>query len=475
MLVPQCYPRSEIGFCDMTKVKRVLITLQGELMSHLLFHYRLVRTTMKRVKSLKMMVEVPERRSRHLNLLALAKRKWAMHDATQRVLAMPVQHAELSNRSDFSLAPFRRASDRRAVWQLISTFLPIALLWACLRVLWRSQGLSTLLMAPVLALLVLFYGRSLGLMHDCGHGSMFRSRLVNRTVGFLLGIANGIPLYPWFIPVKNGTRANAFHQQHNGTKSHAFHHLHNGNWDRYRGPAPLLTVQQFLQLSPQRQQLYRWSRHPLMLFPGGFFYLVVRSRLLLVLGLGEWLSAMATAVRNEGLVALLSLYQRSLAFESKHWCSRDEFIDILTNTLCVLLSWWIIGGWLGYDLFWISYSFVMTCSGAILIGIFFVQHIFPDAYAHGSKDWSYHKGAMEGTSNLILPKILNWFTVDIAFHSIHHLCDRIPNYRLRECHKANQHLLADCTYLRLSDLPRCFKLILWDSDKQELVSIAELC
>lgn len=385
-----------------------------------------------------------------------------------------MQHEQLSNRSDFSLAPFRRADDGRAIWQLISTFLPIALLWACLPLLWRSQGLPTLLMAPVLALLVLFYGRSLGLMHDCGHCSMFRSRIINRIVGFMLSIVNGIPLYPWFIPVQNGTRANAFHHLHNGTKSHAFHHLHNGNWERYRGPAPLLTVQQFTELSPQQQQRYSWSRHPLMLFPGGFFYLIVRSRLLLVLGLWEWLSAMAATVRREGIIALLSVYPSTLAFKSKHWCSSEEFLDILANTLCVLLSWWLIGRWVGHGLFWISYSLVMACSGAILIGIFFVQHIFPDAYAHGSKDWSYYKGALEGSSNLLLPNVLNWFTVDIAFHSIHHLCERIPNYRLRECHRANEHLLVDSTYLRLRDLPSCFKLILWDSVKQKLVAIAEL-
>jgi omega-6 fatty acid desaturase (delta-12 desaturase) len=115
----------------------------------------------------------------------------------------------------------------------------------------------------------------------------------------------------------------------------------------------------------------------------------------------------------------------------------------------------------------------MTCSAAIFICIFFVQHNFPDSYAHRTNDWSYFKGAIEGSSNLILPPILHWFSADIAFHSIHHLCERIPNYRLRACHEANQHLLKDCAYLRLSDLPRCFNLILWDSGQQRLVSMAE--
>ena len=73
----------------------------------------------------------------------------------------------------------------------------------------------------------------------------------------------------------------------------------------------------------------------------------------------------------------------------------------------------------------------------------------------------------------MLPEVLNWFTADIAFHSVHHLCERIPNYRLRECHRLHADLLKGCTYLSLRDIPRCFDLILWDSDAEELVSIDE--
>ena len=385
-----------------------------------------------------------------------------------------MQPAQLNKRSDFALAPFRQADDGKALWQLLTTVLPLALLWASLPWLCQSQGIQTLLIVPVLVLLVLFHGRSLGLIHDCGHGSLFHSRAINRIVGFLLCSISGIPLHPWAFPQHDGFRSLAFHRSHHRTRSHSFHHLHNGNWDRYRGPAPLLTVQQFRQLSPRRQKLYCLSRHPLMLFPGGFFYLVVRSRLQLIQGLWQWIHAMWEAIRTDGFTALSSIGRRTLAFESDHWSSTNEFLDLLANTLCVIGVWWLMACWLGSGLFWISYSLVMSCAGALLIGIFYVQHIFPEAYAHGNQNWSYFKGALKGSSNLVLPRVLNWFTVDIAFHTIHHLCERIPNYRLRECHRANQHLLADCTYLRLRDLPQCFQLILWDSVAQKLVSINEL-
>ena len=70
-----------------------------------------------------------------------------------------------------------------------------------------------------------------------------------------------------------------------------------------------------------------------------------------------------------------------------------------------------------------------------------------------------------------MPALLNWFSADIAYHSIHHLCERIPNYRLKECHQRHSHLLASCHYLSLRDIPRCFDLILWDSNQRRLVSI----
>ena len=41
MMFPLAYQPGEIGFCDLTKVKRVEITLRGVPFPHLLFNYRL--------------------------------------------------------------------------------------------------------------------------------------------------------------------------------------------------------------------------------------------------------------------------------------------------------------------------------------------------------------------------------------------------------------------------------------------------
>ena len=153
-----------------------------------------------------------------------------------------------------------------------NTLLPYALLWAA--GVWCLEH-RPLLVIPVLALQVLFLARCFSLMHDCGHDVLFRSRRANRWVGFALGVVAGIPQLPW-------------------SRGHAFHHRHNGDWQKYRGPSALISTDAFALLSPAQQRRYRWLRHPLMLFPGGFFYLVIKPRLALLLGIRDlipWLIA----------------------------------------------------------------------------------------------------------------------------------------------------------------------------------------
>jgi omega-6 fatty acid desaturase (delta-12 desaturase) len=79
---------------------------------------------------------------------------------------------------------------------------------------------------------------------------------------------------------------------------------------------------------------------------------------------------------------------------------------------------------------------------------------------------------LEGTSDLDLPPLLHWFTADIGCHAMHHLCDAIPNYRLRAAHERNAALLTGVRRLRLADIPGCFRYILWDPTAGRLATIA---
>ena len=352
-------------------------------------------------------------------------------------------------RSDFVLAPYIRSDDRRATWQIINTLVPYGLLWVLVV---QAARHSPWLTPPLLVLMVLFSGRCFSLMHDCGHQSLFRSKAVNRWVGFLLGVVNAIPQYPW-------------------SRGHAFHHKHNGNWDLYSGPSALVSTETFLAMAPLEQGFYQFLRHPLMLFPGGFFYLVIKPRVALLLGILHFSNHAARSWWNKpglDVSAIVGSYQ------PKHWYTNLEFQDLLLNNLCVVGSWILLSHFIGAGLFWILYSIVMACSAALFICIFFVQHNFESSYAHRTEGWNSLTGAIDGTSYLKLPAILNWFTADIGYHNIHHLCSRIPNYHLKACHQRNAALLGRATILTPQQIPDCFQFILWDRANDRLQSVAQV-
>lgn len=351
-------------------------------------------------------------------------------------------------RSDFDLKPFISSSNWVGCWQILNTVLPYGLLW------WAAVSClqhGSWLVVPAIALMVLFLARCFSLMHDCGHHSLFRDRTANRWVGFALGVIAGIPQLPW-------------------SRGHAFHHRHNGNWEKYKGPSALVSVKDYENLSPRRQQLYRLLRHPLMLIPGGFFYLVIKPRVELLAGAAGLLQHCVGQLRESSgmdLAAMLSTHR------SRWWHSPEEGRDLLLNNLCVVASWMALSRLMGAGTFWLIYAPVMACGAAVFICIFFIQHNFPGSYAHSSTDWNAFNGTMEGTSDLQLPSVLNWFSADIGCHAIHHLCEAIPNYNLQACQQRNAHLLKRVKRLELRDIPSCFDYILWDEQAGRLATVAE--
>ncbi|HEY9599478.1 MAG TPA: fatty acid desaturase [Cyanophyceae cyanobacterium] len=350
-------------------------------------------------------------------------------------------------KSDFVLTPYMKSNNLRATYQLLSTVVPYVLLWV-LAV--KAASVSLWLLPPIMVLITLFSGRCFSLMHDCGHYSLFTSKRVNRVVGFILGVINAIPQYPW-------------------SRGHAYHHKTNGDWERYRGPSALISTEEFAKLSPSAQRWYEILRHPLMLFPGGFFYLAIKPRLALIRGTYDFVGHLLTCLKQDlgmGLAEIISSYK------SRHWYTAAEFWDLLFNNICVVGGWIFLGYWLGFGFFLSVYSITLTFSAAIFICIFFVQHNFDGSYAHKTEGWDYLLGAIEGSSYLELPLVFKWFSADIGYHNIHHLSERIPNYNLEACHNQNVHLLNPAKTLRMRDIPDCFKFILWDSASNRLVSIA---
>ena len=165
------------------------------------------------------------------------------------------------NRSDFLIKPFLKRNNIKAFYQIISTISPIISIWLIVHQIIIQPFpllMKLFLLVPSIVLLTLFSSRTFSLMHDCGHNSLFTKRKLNRFFGFLLGLVNGIPQKSWSI-------------------DHAFHHRNNGNWEIYKGPIDVLSLKDYESLTKREQIFYKVRRNWIMLFPGGFFYLILRT------------------------------------------------------------------------------------------------------------------------------------------------------------------------------------------------------
>ena len=72
------------------------------------------------------------------------------------------------------------------------------------------------------------------------------------------------------------------------------------------------------------------------------------------------------------------------------------------------------------------------------------------------------------SSHFDLPPLLRWFTANIGIRHVHHLCSRIPSYRLNEVLHDNP-ALRSINRLTLRHSFQCFRLALWDEDNKRMV------
>jgi omega-6 fatty acid desaturase (delta-12 desaturase) len=101
--------------------------------------------------------------------------------------------------------------------------------------------------------------------------------------------------------------------------------------------------------------------------------------------------------------------------------------------------------------------------------LFYVQHQFEEVFWDRNKEWDYKTAAIEGSSFLKLPAILQWFTGNIGFHHVHHLSSKIPNYNLERCHYEND-LFKHVKPITLLSSFKTLKLRLWDETSRRMIS-----
>ncbi len=346
------------------------------------------------------------------------------------------------------ISRYARPDDATGLFQVLVTLVFYSIAWWL--AVWCARVAPWLAAGPTL-LLALLTLRAFALMHDCGHGSLFRSQWLNRSVGFLMGVMSGMPQFVW--------------AQH-----HNFHHAHNGDWEKYRGPYTTLSVGEYSSLSRVQRRMYRGKCSVLAAPLAGFIYLIFNPRYTWIKGSAGLVIYM---IRQKMRRPDLSLGCHATQYKTPYWKSMREYRHMLWNNL-VLLSIWAAMCWaVGPAIFFPVYLVSVSLAGAIGIVLFTVQHNFEHSYASDSRRWDVDAAALSGTSYLVLPRWLNWFTVDIGYHHVHHLSAAIPNYRLAECHADYQGLFGDVRRLRLSDVLGSLSCILWDTGAQRIISLAE--
>jgi omega-6 fatty acid desaturase (delta-12 desaturase) len=315
------------------------------------------------------------------------------------------------------VARYQTPSVKRAVWQLVTTIVPLLGVFALMD--WSlsvSYWLTLALAVPAAGLAI----RTFIIMHDCGHGSFLPSRLWNDIVGWVTGILTAVPYAHW-------------------RREHAIHHANSGHLDgRGTGDITTLTVREYLALSRFGRLRYRLYRNPLVLLVFGPAYLFVKHRWpsRKVAGKREVVNVLGTNVALAGMITALSLL---IGFR--------EFL-----------------------LIWVP---ILLLSGSAGVWLFYVQHQFEDAYWRGEGEWDYATAAVMGSSYFRLPKVVQWFTGNIGFHHVHHLSPRIPNYRLEHCHRENPELQR-VTTLTLRQSIRTLGLKLWDEESGRMVGFRDL-
>ena len=338
--------------------------------------------------------------------------------ANVRTAACPLLASDVRSWTQI-LTRYREPNHVRSTVEIVITFVPLAALWA---LAWAALHfgywwLSLILTVPAAGFLV----RLFMIQHDCGHGSFFRHRPANDWVGRVIGVVTLTPYDFW-------------------RRTHAMHHAGSGHLERRGiGDVDTLTVHEYLLLCFWGRLRYRAYRNPLVMFGIGPAYLfILRNRLpfgLLFSGWQPWLSTMAT---NVGIAAVAG--------------------GLI----------WFIGVWP----FLLVQLPIILLAGSVGVWLFYVQHQFEMTFWAHEGGWNFEEAALHGSSHYDLPGILRWFTANIGVHHVHHLCSRIPYYRLPRVLRDHPELRG-VNRLTLLQSFQCVRLVLWDESWRRLISFRE--
>jgi len=337
-------------------------------------------------------------------------------DKAPAVAASPIDARVWTQR----LLRYREPSTWRSITEIAVSAGPLVALWVTMWLSYRYGfwWLTLILSVPAAGFLV----RLFMIQHDCGHGSFFRQKIANDWIGRALGVLTCTPYDFW-------------------RRSHAIHHATAGNLERRGiGDIDTLTVKEYLALSRFGRFKYRLYRHPAIMFGVGPAYMfIIQHRLpigFMRAGWRPWLSTQAT--------------------------------NAAAAVIAGLLIWQI-----GLGAFLLVHLPVTILAATFGVWLFYVQHQFEHTLWEDNRTWNLHEVALHGSSYYVLPSVLRWFTANIGIHHVHHLCSRIPYYRLGRVLKDNPEL-GEIGRVTLWESVKAVRLVLWDESNRKLISFRDM-
>jgi acyl-lipid omega-6 desaturase (Delta-12 desaturase) len=267
----------------------------------------------------------------------------------------------------------------------------------------------------------LLYVRMFVIYHDYQHRAILQNSFIASWIMKAVGIFLLAPETIW-------------------KRSHEHHHNNNSKLTIAGiGSYPTICKARYLKLTRSEKLIYLINRHPLTVIFGYFTLFVY------------WLN-LKSFIQSPG----------------RHL---DSLLALVVHAAAGAAIWHYLGG-VTFLIGWFVPFFIAFATGSYL---FYAQHNFPGAKFSENHDWTYVNAALSSTSYMPMNPVMQWFTANIGYHHVHHVNSRIPFYRLKEALDNMPELQnAPKTSLNPLEMIRCFKLKLWDADKEKMITLKQV-
>ncbi len=317
------------------------------------------------------------------------------------------------------ISQYQLPNNKKAVFQILNTFLPFVGLWI---LIYFSLQWSILLTIPLFLINAFFLVRIFIIQHDCGHQSFFSSKKMNNIIGTVCSIFSFIPYKYW-------------------SKVHNFHHGHTGQLEVLEiGDIPTITVREYSLRNWYGKFKYRLFRFPFVTFvivPIYYFLIPCRYPTYSFNKFGKYLKM------------------------------------VIKDNFWIALSYVIVGTLVGWPMFLIIQFTLVILFGIVAFWFFYIQHQHEFSYKQWKDKWDFLLSSIRGSSYYKLPKFFHWLTGNIGYHHIHHLSSLIPNYNLPKVFKERPILNKYVNEITFWKSLTMIRLKLWDEDQQKMISFSE--